>query len=77
MALKELDLVALRVDLVAQGLVSGDVGTVVFVYGGGEAYEVEFVAADGHTVAVETLDAKTIEPLSGDRILHLRSLAVA
>jgi hypothetical protein len=35
--------------------VTGDIGTVVLVYRGGEAYEVEFVAADGNTIAVETL----------------------
>ncbi|MDP9353195.1 MAG: DUF4926 domain-containing protein [Chloroflexota bacterium] len=73
--LRELDLVALRQDLSRYGLVAGDVGTIVMVYRGGEAYEVEFVAADGHTVAVETLSAGSIEPLFGRGILHMRQLA--
>lgn len=77
MSLKELDLVALLVDLPAHGLVAGDVGTVVLVHSGGQAYEVEFVAADSRTVALETLEPKDIEPVSGHRILHLRKLAVA
>lgn len=76
-ALQEPDLAALRQDLPAHGLVSGDVGTVVMVYREGEAYEVEFVAADGETLAVETLRAEQVEPLSGRRILHARDLTSA
>lgn len=75
MTLKELDLVVLRVDLQQHGLVAGDVGTVVAVYEEGRAYEVEFMAADGQTLAVETLPAKDIEPVAGRRILHVRNLA--
>src|SRR5438105_1390408 len=52
--LRELELAALRVDLPSSGLVAGDVGTVVLVHGDGEAYEVEFVAADRRTLAVAT-----------------------
>jgi len=73
--LNELDLAALRHDLPAHGLIRGDIGTVVIVYRGGEAYEVEFVAADGRTVALETLSASEVEPVSGKRILHARSLS--
>lgn len=73
----ELDLVALRVDLPAFGLIAGDVGTVVLVYGGGEAYEVEFVAADGQTLAVETLREDEIQPVNGHEILHTRPLRAA
>lgn len=63
--LKELDVVALRGDLPAHGLVAGDVGTVVLVHGDGAAYEVEFVAANGETIAVETLGADQVEPVNG------------
>lgn len=76
MSLNELDLVALRADLPARGLVIGDVGTVVLVHGEGEACEVEFVAADGRTLAVETLAPHQIEPVAGHEILHVRKLAV-
>lgn len=76
-ALKELATVALREDLPAHGLVAGDVGTVVFVHHGGEGYEVEFVDADGRTLAVETLGAQQIAPVRGRQILHVRPLSRA
>lgn len=72
--LKELDLVTLRQPLTTRGLEPGDVGTIVFVYPKGEAYEVEFVAAEGSTIAVETLRADQVEPFSGWQILHGRKL---
>jgi hypothetical protein len=58
-------------------LKSGDVGTVVHCYGQGEAFEVEFVAASGKTVAVLTLTPADIRPLSGREILHVRELTLA
>jgi len=75
--LKDLDLAALKEDLPAAGLERGDVGTVVFVYDQGKAYEVEFVAADGRTIAVETLRDDQLEPFTGSQILHARRLAEA
>lgn len=76
-ALKELDLAALRRDLPAYGLVAGDIGTVVLVYRGGEAYEVEFVTANGETIALETLKSEDVEPVVGNEILHARKLPAA
>ena len=76
-SLEELELAALRLDLPAHGLVVGDIGTVVLVYREGEAYEVEFVAANGKTVAVETLRACDVEPVRGNEILHARKLPAA
>jgi hypothetical protein len=38
-------------------LPAGALGTVVLVHAQGEAYEVEFVQADGHTQALLTLPA--------------------
>lgn len=76
-ALKDFDLAALKQDLPSKALLAGDVGTVVFVYEHGHAYEVEFVAADGRTLAVETLQADQIEPFTGPQILHARRLAEA
>lgn len=49
----------------------------MLVYRGGEAYEVEFVAADGETVALETLGANDVEPVTGHKILHVRELPAA
>jgi hypothetical protein len=51
---KLLDVVALLEDKPAAGLVSGQVGTVVEVHSP-EAFEVEFLNANGKTIAVTEL----------------------
>lgn len=75
--INELDAVALTCDLSACGLVRGDVGTVVLVHGPGEAYEVEFVGYDGHTVALLTLERDQLRPLDARDIPHARELTAA
>jgi hypothetical protein len=60
---KEHDRVVLTVDLAAEKLTAGDVGTVVHVHRGEKAFEVEFVALDGETVAVVTLERTQIRPV--------------
>ncbi|MBM4276108.1 MAG: DUF4926 domain-containing protein [Deltaproteobacteria bacterium] len=74
---QELDMVVLRHDIAEYRLQKGDIGTVVHLYGSGEACEVEFVNAQGDTVALLTLEAKDIRPLQGREILHVRELAQA
>ena len=61
----------------AKAFEEGDVGTVVHVYKDGEAYEVEFVALDGHTAAVVTLEAAQVRPISARDITHTRELSLA
>jgi hypothetical protein len=51
----ELDTVVLTRDLDEHGLKRGDMGAVVHCYPDGTAFEVEFVRADGTTVALLTL----------------------
>ena len=75
--MRELELAALRRDLPEYGLVAGDIGTIVFVHANGAAYEVEFMTADGQTVAVATLLADRVEPVAGRHILHVRLHASA
>jgi len=75
--IKEHDRVVLNTSVPAEGLEQGDVGTVVHVYKDGEAYEVEFVALDGHTAAVVTLEAAQVRPISPRDITHTRELTVA
>jgi len=75
--IKELDAVALTSDLSAYGLKRGDVGTVVLVQSDGEAFEVEFVGYDGHTVALVTLERGTVRPLQATDIPHARTLTAA
>jgi hypothetical protein len=62
--IREYDCVALGHDIAEAGLKTGDVGAVVFVHGKGEAFEVEFVGADGRTLALLTLKADEVLPLS-------------
>ena len=56
---------------------AGDVGVVVHIYEGGKAYEVEFIALDGNTVAVETLEAEKIRPIRDREMPHVRDMAAA
>lgn len=73
--IKEHDRVVLEVAVPGEGLEAGDVGTVVHVYHDGQAFEVEFVALDGHTAAVATVEAGQIRPVNPDEIPHARGMA--
>jgi len=73
----ELDTVVLAHDIPGHGLKMGDVGAVVHKYADGKAYEVEFVTAEGKTVAVLTLTPADIRPMRSGEILHARELASA
>jgi Domain of unknown function (DUF4926) len=75
---KELDVVALTRDVPEHGLVSGDIGTVVFDYAakdGGPAYEVEFATLSGKAIAVVTLEAAAVRPIRDREIAHGRQVA--
>jgi hypothetical protein len=72
--ISELDTVALTRDDEEHNLVAGDIGTVVHAYRERGMFEVEFVRADGATVALLTLSDKDVRPLKAD-ILHARKLA--
>jgi len=62
-------------DLPGEKLAAGDVGTVVHVHGEGRAYEVEFVALDGETVAIVTLDRSQVRAVEHREITHARRVA--
>ena len=64
----EYEVVALTVDLPAEGLARGNVGTIVHVYAP-DAFEVEFADNDGQTYALATLRA--------DQLLRLQFTAAA
>jgi hypothetical protein len=67
--------VVLTTSVPAEGLESGDVGTVVHIYKDGLAYEVEFTTLDGKTAAVATLEAAQVRPVGTREITHARQLA--
>jgi hypothetical protein len=73
----ERERVVLTTDIPAERLKAGDVGTVVHVYRDGQACEVEFVALDGRTAGVVTLETTQIRPVSAGEIPHARPLTTA
>ena len=70
----EHDRVVLVAAVPAEGLVAGDVGTVVHIYPDGQAYEVEFITLEGKTAAVVTLKASHVRPISDEDLTHARSM---
>ena len=75
--IRELATVVLLHDVPPHDLKAGDVGAVVHRYGDERAFEVEFVTAEGRTVAVLTLTESDVRPVRGSEILHVRELASA
>ena len=73
----ESDLVALLIDLPEAALVRGDVGTVAMIHGEQKGFEVEFVNADGKTIAVETLNRDQIKKIKQEKaILHVSEMVL-
>lgn len=75
--MEELSLVVLTHPVPEHGLLAGDIGTIVHCYSDGKAWEVEFVTAEGRTVAVLTLTAVDLRPMKQEEILHARSMSTA
>ncbi len=74
---EELDTVVLSNNIEKYGLKRDDVGTVVHVYKNGKAFEVEFVNAEGKTIALLTLTPDDIRCLARTEILHVRGFNTA
>ena len=64
--MKEHDPIVLTNDIANTDLRAGDVGTVVHTYENGTAYEVEFLTLDGHTHAVETIEARSLRAVRSE-----------
>jgi hypothetical protein len=73
--IQEHERIVLTSDPGENGLAAGDVGTVVYIHRGGEAYEVEFISLQGETVAVLTLTAAQVRPVAQREIPHARLIA--
>ena len=73
--IEELDRVALTRNLPEHGLIAGDIGAVVGVHQDGKGYTLEFMSLDGTTIAIVTLDAEGVRPLSKREIAHARQVA--
>ena len=74
---EELDTVVLARDIEKYGLKKGDIGAVVNIYKNNKAMEVEFVNAQGKTVALLTLTTDDIRSIKRDEILHVRGFNAA
>jgi hypothetical protein len=74
--IKEHDCIVLTQDLPAEGLLAGDIGTVVHLHQGGAGYEVEFMTLAGKTLAVTTLLPGQVRSIAGRDVAHVRELAV-
>ncbi|MBI2849381.1 MAG: DUF4926 domain-containing protein [Chloroflexi bacterium] len=72
--LKEHDRIVLTGDIPEEGLKAGDVGTIVHVHQHGEAFEVEFLALDGHTAAIATVMAPQLRAVTTGDITHARQM---
>lgn len=70
--IREHERVVLTGPLPANGLAPGDVGTVVHVYPGAAAFEVEFMKLDGSTAAVATVEAVGLRRPRPNEITHAR-----
>jgi hypothetical protein len=70
----ELDTIVLAKNIPLHNLTVGDIGAIVHKYENANAYEVEFVTAEGKTVAVVTLEEHDIRPMERNEILHVREL---
>ena len=69
-------MVVLTHDVNINGLTEGDIGVVVHCYSDERAYEVEFVTAEGKTLAVLTLTAEDVRLMKEKEILHAREVAL-
>jgi hypothetical protein len=72
--IKEHERVVLLTPLPKEGLEAGDVGTIVHLYRDGQGYEVEFVALDGHTRAVATVEADQVRSVTRRDMTHSREI---
>ncbi len=75
--IKEHDCVVLNQDVPDEGLVAGDVGTVVHIHQGGTGYEVEFMTLTGHTLTVVALFPAQVRPVARRDLVHVRELVKA
>ena len=75
--IKEHDCVVLTTNMPEEGLMAGDIGTIVHIHKGGVAYEVEFMTLTGDTVAIVTLLADQVRPFNHRDLAHTRELQAA
>lgn len=73
---KEHERIVLITDVLEEGLVAGDVGTIVHVHPRGEAFVVEFLTLDGNMAAIATVLPSQARLVSDKDITHARMMTV-
>ena len=73
-----LDTVIAAVNIPDQGVLAGDLGTIVEIYTAPQlAYEIEFVSPDGTTRALLTLSPEQVRRLAARDVITTRQLPLA
>jgi len=70
--IRELERVALAIDLPDYHLRAGDLGTVVDITSDGQEVTIEFFTLDGETIAVVPVTASQIKRVGSREIAHAR-----
>ena len=72
--IKEHEEIVLAEDLPRYGLKRGDIGTVIDIHQGGKGYSLEFVALDGETLAIATVNANQVRQIRKNEIAQARNI---
>jgi hypothetical protein len=72
--IQEFERAVLTVDLPDDGLMIGDVGTVVDITTDGKAATLEFFNFAGETVAVVLVSMNNVRPVSTNEVMHARQV---
>ncbi|MYH69401.1 MAG: DUF4926 domain-containing protein [Gammaproteobacteria bacterium] len=75
--LEEHDRIVLTDNISDLSLEAGDVGTIVHIHQGGQAFEVEFLTLDGNTATLATVLSSQARPVTHTDITHARELKMA
>lgn len=73
---KEHERIVLITDVLEEGLVAGDVGTIVHIHPRGEAFVVEFLTLDGNMAAIATVLPSQARLVSDRDITHARMMTM-
>ena len=74
---KEHDCVTLTSDIEEKGLKSGDGGTIVHIYPGGDVFVVEFISPDGYTADIVDVPVSQVRPMTSSEIAYPHSVDAA
>lgn len=74
---KEHDCVTLTSDIEEKGLKSGDGGTIVHIYPGGDVFVVEFISPDGYTADIVDVPVSQVKAMTSSEIAYPHNVDAA